>query len=79
MELRGLLYGLKQDRDPSALASLVRTHLPLVQMPPGGTWDTGAVRPRRSRSRGSARSSHDDINSKRSEPREQTPDLVARF
>jgi hypothetical protein len=30
MELRGLLYGLKQDRDPSALASLVRTHLPLV-------------------------------------------------
>jgi hypothetical protein len=78
-ELQGLLYGLEQDRDPSALAYQVRTHLPLVQVPPGGTWGTGAVRPRRSRSRGSARSSHDDINSKRSEPREQNPDLVARF
>jgi hypothetical protein len=75
-ELRGLLSGLEPDRDPSALAYLVRTHLPLVQVPPGGTWGTGAVRPRRSRSRGSACSSHDELNSNRSEPREQNPDLL---
>ena len=40
-ELRGLLSGLEPDRDPSALAYLVRTHLPLVQAPPGGVWGTG--------------------------------------
>ncbi len=39
-ELRGLLSGLEPDRDPSALAYLVRTHLPLVQAPPGGVWGT---------------------------------------
>jgi hypothetical protein len=40
-ELRGVLSGLEPDRDPSALAYLVRTHLPLVQAPPGGVWGTG--------------------------------------
>jgi hypothetical protein len=40
-ELRGLLSGLEQDRDPSALAYLVRTQLPLVQVPPGRIWGTG--------------------------------------
>jgi hypothetical protein len=40
-ELRGLLSGLEPDRDPSALAYLVRTHLPLVQVSPAGTWGTG--------------------------------------
>ncbi len=40
-ELRVLLSGLEPDRDPSAMAYLVRTHLPLVQVPPGGTWGTG--------------------------------------
>jgi hypothetical protein len=52
-ELRGLLFGLEPNRDPSALAYLVRTHLPLVQVPPGGTWGIGAVRATRSPSRGS--------------------------
>jgi Winged helix DNA-binding domain len=36
-ELRGLLSGLEPNRDPSALAYLVRTHLPLVRVPPVGT------------------------------------------
>jgi Winged helix DNA-binding domain len=40
-ELRGLLSGMEPDRDPSALVYLVRTHLPLVQTPPGGIWGTG--------------------------------------
>lgn len=34
--LRSLLSELEPDRDPSALAYLVRTHLPLVQVPSGG-------------------------------------------
>ena len=53
-ELRGLLSSMEPDRDPSALAYLVRTHLPLVQAPPGGIWGTGAVRPTRSPNLGSA-------------------------
>jgi hypothetical protein len=40
-QLRGLLSGLEPDRDPPAMAYLVRTRLPLVQVPPGGTWRTG--------------------------------------
>jgi hypothetical protein len=40
-ELRPLLSGLAPDRDPEALAYAVRTHLPLVQVPPGGTWGAG--------------------------------------
>ncbi len=35
-ELRALLSDLEPDRDPEALAYAVRTHLPLVQAPPGG-------------------------------------------
>lgn len=40
-ELRALLTELEPDRDPSALAYLVRTHLPLVQVHPAGTWGSG--------------------------------------
>ncbi len=41
VELRSLLSELEPARDPSALAYLVRTHLPLVQVPPAGKWGTG--------------------------------------
>lgn len=37
-ELRPILADLAPDRDPSALAYAVRTHLPLVQVPSGGVW-----------------------------------------
>ena len=37
-DLRPLLSELEPDRDPSALAYAVRTHLPLVQVPSGGAW-----------------------------------------
>jgi hypothetical protein len=37
-ELKATLSELLPDRDPSALAYAVRTHLPLVQVPNGGTW-----------------------------------------
>lgn len=37
-ELRPLLSELEPDRDLSALAYAVRTHLPLVQVPSGGGW-----------------------------------------
>lgn len=40
-ELRPLLSALEPDRDPEALAYAVRTHLPIVQVPPGGTWGSG--------------------------------------
>ena len=40
-ELQGGLLELEPDRDPSALAYLVRMRLPLVQTPPAGTWGTG--------------------------------------
>ena len=40
-ELRPLLSRIYPDRDPEALAYAVRTHLPLVQVPPGGTWGSG--------------------------------------
>lgn len=40
-ELQGRLVELEPDRDPSALAYLVRMRLPLVQTPPAGTWGTG--------------------------------------
>jgi Winged helix DNA-binding domain len=37
-DLRPLLSELEPDRDESALAYAVRTHLPLVQVPSGGVW-----------------------------------------
>ena len=37
-ELSAVLSELLPDRDPSALAYAVRTHLPLVQVPSGSTW-----------------------------------------
>ncbi len=40
-ELQGRLLEIEPDRDPSALAYLVRMRLPLVQTPPAGTWSTG--------------------------------------
>lgn len=40
-ELRALLTSLEPDQDPEAMAYAVRTHLPLVQVPPGGVWGTG--------------------------------------
>lgn len=39
--LRALLSDLEPDRDPEAMAYAVRTHLPLVQAPPGGAWGYG--------------------------------------
>ncbi len=40
-ELQGRLLEMESDRDPSALAYLVRMRLPLVQTPPAGTWGKG--------------------------------------
>ncbi len=40
-ELQQRLVELEPDRDPSALAYLVRTRLPLVQTPPAGVWGRG--------------------------------------
>lgn len=40
-ELRAVLSEVEPDRDPAALAYAVRSHLPLVQVPPGGTWRSG--------------------------------------
>ena len=36
-----MLTALEPGRDPEALAYVVRTHLPLVQVPPGGSWGFG--------------------------------------
>ena len=40
-ELREALSDLEPDRDPAAVAYAVRTYIPLVQVPPGGTWGSG--------------------------------------
>ena len=40
-EFRERLVEMAPDRDPSALAYLVRMRLPLVQTPPAGTWGRG--------------------------------------
>ena len=40
-EFQERLVEMEPDRDPSALAYLVRMRLPLVQTPPAGTWGTG--------------------------------------
>lgn len=41
-ELRNLLSEVEPDGDPDAMAYAVRTYLPLVQVPPGGTWGSGS-------------------------------------
>lgn len=41
VKLRALLLGLYPDRDAEAMAYAVRTHLPMVQIPPAGTWGVG--------------------------------------
>ncbi|HLI71653.1 MAG TPA: winged helix DNA-binding domain-containing protein [Ktedonobacteraceae bacterium] len=38
VEIRAKLAELFPDTDPALMAYVVRTHLPLVQVPPGGTW-----------------------------------------
>ncbi len=38
VEMRAKLMELFPDTDPALMAYTVRTHLPLVQIPPGGTW-----------------------------------------
>jgi hypothetical protein len=40
-ELRPFLIKLEPERDPDALAYVIRAHLPLVQVFPGGTWGFG--------------------------------------
>ena len=40
-ELRAALLPLEPDRQLEALAYAVRAYLPLVQVPPGGTWGSG--------------------------------------
>jgi hypothetical protein len=40
-ELRAMLGELAPDQDRDAMAYLIRTELPLVQVPPGGTWGYG--------------------------------------
>ncbi len=41
-ELRAHLLTFAPERDGDALAYIVRTFLPLVQVPPGGTWGSGS-------------------------------------
>ncbi len=41
VEIRDLLAKLEPERDPSALAYTARTFLPLIQIPPAGTWGVG--------------------------------------
>lgn len=38
VELRAKLTELFPDTDPALMAYVIRTHLPLVQIPPGGVW-----------------------------------------
>lgn len=38
-EIRAHLTALQSDTDPALMAYVVRTHLPLVQIPPGGVWN----------------------------------------
>lgn len=42
-ELKAILAEVEPDRDGDALNYVVRTHLPLVQVPPGGTWGSGSA------------------------------------
>lgn len=41
VELRAILGEIAPDQDRDAMAYLIRTELPLVQVPPGGTWGYG--------------------------------------
>lgn len=41
-ELEAYLLEIEPTLDPTALRYAVRTYLPLVQIPPGGTWGTGS-------------------------------------
>lgn len=41
--LKGVLAPVEPGRDGDALNYAVRAHLPLVQVPPGGTWGSGAA------------------------------------
>jgi hypothetical protein len=41
-QLRALLLEVEPERDADAMAYLLRTYLPLIQVPPGGTWGTGS-------------------------------------
>ncbi len=41
-DLRARLLQVEPNADGDALAYLVRTYLPLVQVPPGGTWGSGS-------------------------------------
>lgn len=42
-EIKAILRTVAPDADGNALAYAVRTYLPQVQVPPGGTWGTGAA------------------------------------
>lgn len=41
-ELKEFLSTIAPERDPDAMAYAIRTYLPLVQVPPGGTWGAGS-------------------------------------
>jgi hypothetical protein len=42
-EIRSFLLEIEPERDPDTLAYAVRTYLPLVQVPPSGTWGSGSM------------------------------------
>ncbi|MEQ8675362.1 MAG: winged helix DNA-binding domain-containing protein [Aggregatilineales bacterium] len=42
-DLRACLLEVEPDADADAMAYLIRTYLPLVQVPPGGTWGAGSM------------------------------------
>jgi len=42
-ELKAVLAAVEPGRDGDALNYAVRAHLPIVQVPPGGTWGSGAA------------------------------------
>lgn len=42
-DLRACLLEVEPEADADAMAYLIRTHLPLVQVPPGGTWGSGSM------------------------------------